>query len=246
MNAVVERNPEQSLPVAQPATTMSPMQMVALAVQQGMPLETLREIRQMQKEWEADESLRKFNEAFAAFKAEAIVIVKGTTINDGPLKGKKHADLFDVVGAVTPKLSAHGLSIAWKLTKDDKDWMEVTCTLRHAAGHSESVSMGGGPDTGPGRNAIQARGSTKTYLERYTATAILGLAAKDADDDGGKGGEELVTEKQAADLLAKITEVGADRDQFLKFLKVKQLSDLPAKRYTAAIRALEDKARGAR
>lgn len=190
MNAVVERKDDHSLPVAQPATTMSPMQMVALAVQQGLPLETLREIRQMQKEWEADEARRKFNEAFAAFKAEAIVIVKGTEIKDGPLKGKKHADLFDVVGAVTPKLSAHGLSIAWKLTKDEKDWMEVTCTLRHAAGHSESVSMGGGPDGGPGRNAIQARGSTKTYLERYTATAILGLAAQDADDDGNSASKK--------------------------------------------------------
>lgn len=243
MNAVVEMKTEH---VAQPV--MNPMQMVALAVQQGMPLETLREIRQMQKEWEADEALRKFNEAFAAFKAEAIVIVKGTTINDGPLKGKKHANLFDVVSAVTPGLSAHGLSIAWKLTRDDKDWMEVTCTLRHAAGHSESVSMGGGPDTGPGRNAIQARGSTKTYLERYTATAILGLAAQDADDDGNKagGGRELITEKQAADLLAKITEVGANKAQFLKFLKIEKLSDLEAKRYSAALQALEDKARGNR
>ena len=176
------------------AVTISPMQMLAQAFQQGMPLETIKELRKIQKEWEADEALRKFNEAFAAFKAEAIVIVKSTTIKDGPLKGKKHATLFDVVGVVTPRLSAYGLSISWKLTKDDPSWMEVTCTLRHAAGHCESVSMGGGPDTGPGRNAIQARGSTKAYLERYTATAILGLAAQDADDDGNGAGK-----KQAAD-----------------------------------------------
>lgn len=184
MNAVVEMKTEH---VSQPV--MNPMQMVALALQQGLPLETLREVRQMQKEWEADEAVRKFNEAFAAFKAEAIVIVKGTTINDGPLKGKKHANLFDVVDAVTSKLSAHGLSIAWKLTKDEKDWLEVTCTLRHSAGHFETVSMGSGPDMGPGRNAIQARCSAKTYLERYTATAILGLAAQDADDDGDAAGK---------------------------------------------------------
>lgn len=230
------------------AVAISPMQMLAHAVQQGVPLETIRELRQLQKEWESDEARRQFNEAFAAFKAEAIVIVKGTEIKDGPLKGKKHANLFDVVSAVTPKLSEFGLAISWKLTKDDKDWLEVTCTLRHSAGHFETVSMGSGPDTGPGRNAIQARCSAKTYLERYTATAILGLAAQDADDDGNKagGGLELISEKQAADLLAKITEVGANKEQFLKFLKVEQLSDLPAKRYTAAIRALEDKARGNR
>ena len=70
--------------------------------------------------------------------------------------------------------------------------MEITCTLSHEGGHSESVSMGGPPDTGPGRNAMQARGSTKTYLERYTLTAILGLAAQDADDDG-KGGPAKVS-----------------------------------------------------
>jgi hypothetical protein len=229
--------------------TVTPMEMLAIAVRQGADLEKMRMLMDLKREWEADEARRKFNEAFAAFKAEAITIVKGTTIKDGPLKGKKHADLFDVVGAVTPKLSAHGLSIAWKLTKDDKDWMEVTCTLRHAAGHSETVSMGGGPDMGPGRNAIQARGSTKTYLERYTATAILGLAATDADDDGNKagdGGPELITEKQAADLNAKISEVGANKAAFLKFLKVEKLSDLEAKRYTSALQALEDKARGNR
>jgi hypothetical protein len=176
----------------QPASlpTITPMEMLAIAVKQGADLEKMRMLMDLKREWEADEARRKFNEAFAAFKAEAIVIVKSTLIKDGPLKGKKHANLFDVVGAVTPKLSAHGLSIAWKLTKDDKDWMEVTCTLRHAAGHSESVSMGGGPDTGPGRNAIQARGSTKSYLERYTATAILGLAASDDDDDGNSAGKD--------------------------------------------------------
>lgn len=232
---------EQSTAVS---TVITPMEMLAVAVKQGADLEKMRMLMDLKREWEADEARRKFNEAFAAFKAEAIVIVKGTTIKDGPLKGKKHADLFDVVGAVTPKLSAHGLSIAWKLTKDDKDWMEVTCTLRHAAGHSESVSMGGGPDTGPGRNAIQARGSTKTYLERYTATAILGLAAQDADDDGNKAGSaELITEKQAADLKALGEEVKADRDKFLAYMGVKMLCEIPAKDYIKAVRALESKRR---
>lgn len=187
MSAVVEVNTGQNFPVAQ--APMNPMQMLGHAVQQGMPIETLRELMQLKKEWEADEARRQFNEAFAAFKAEAIVIVKNTEIKEGPLKGKKHANLFDVVSAVTPKLSAHGLTIAWKLTKDEKDWLEVTCTLRHSAGHFENVSMGSGPDMGPGRNSIQARCSAKTYLERYTATAILGLAAENADDDGDAAGK---------------------------------------------------------
>ena len=143
--------------------------------------------------WEKSESIKAFNAAFSDFKSEAVQIIKRTPVKDGPLKGKFHANLFDIVHAVTPNLSKHGLAISWKLTKDEPAWMEVSCVLRHAGGHSESVSMGSAPDSGPGRNAIQARGSAKTYLEKYTATAILGLAAQDADDDGLASGKPAVS-----------------------------------------------------
>ena len=88
------------------------------------------------------------------------------------------------MNAVTPALSKHGLSSSWKLTRDEKDWMEVTCYLRHVGGHEESVSMGGPPDAGGAKNAIQARASTKTYLERYTLKAITGLSEQNDDTDG--------------------------------------------------------------
>jgi hypothetical protein len=182
----------------------TPMAMLAEAVRKGMDVATIKDLMQLQKEWEANEARKAFNVAFAAFKAESVEIVKGTLIESGPLKGKKHADLFDVVSATMPALSKHGLSTAWKLSKDEPAWMEVTCTLSHSAGHSESVSMGGAPDDGPGRNAIQARGSVKTYLERYTLTAILGLAARDADDDGKGLDTRGLDASQHADFEAAI------------------------------------------
>lgn len=236
MNAVVEHKPE-----SRAVATVTPMEMLNLAVQRGADLDQLQKLMDLQERYEANEARRRFNEAFAAFKSEAIVIVKSTEIKDGPLKGKKHANLFDVVAAVTPKLSEHGLAISWKLTKDEKDWMEVTCTLRHIGGHAESVSMGAAPDTGPGRNAIQARGSTKSYLERYTATAILGLAAADVDDDAQGGGVEKVSEKQAADLKALAEEVGANIERFLKYMGVESFADLPAADYAKAVKELEKK-----
>lgn len=174
-------------PQRMPATPENPMQMVALAVAQGADIAKLEKLLDLQQRWEKEEARKAFNRAFSAFKSEAVKIIKRTEVKDGPLKGKFHANLFDVVDGTTPYLSKHELAISWRLSKDEPQWMEVTCTLRHAMGHSESVSMGGAPDTGPGRNAIQARGSTKSYLERYTATAILGLAAQDADDDGAGG-----------------------------------------------------------
>lgn len=178
------------------------MEMLASAVATGN-VELVKELYAFKKQVEADEAKKAFAEAFSRFKAEAVVIVKNVTITDGPLKGKKHADNYGVCSAVIPALSKYGLSHSWKLTKDEPGWMEVTCTIRHVTGYSESVSMGGAPDTGPGRNAIQARGSTKTYLERYTLLAATGLAAQDDNDGVGSGksqgmsDEDFVTRKTA-------------------------------------------------
>ena len=140
--------------VAKTGQAATPATLLAMAVQQGADLEKLEKLMELQQRWEANEARKAFNTAFAAFKADAVAIIKRTEIKDGPLKGKFHANLFDVVDAVTPGLSKHGLAISWSLTEDTKDWMRVTCTLRHVSGHSESVAMGAAPDAGPGRNAI--------------------------------------------------------------------------------------------
>lgn len=165
---------------------LTPIQELQMQIARTGDLEKLKQYREIEREWKADQAKQAFNAAFAAFKAEAVKLVRTKKITSGPLAGMKHVELGEVVRVATPALSKHGLSISWKLSRDDKDWMEVTCTLRHADGHSEAVAMGGAPDVGPGRNAIQARGSAKTYLERYTATAILGLAPE--EDDDGRGG----------------------------------------------------------
>ena len=177
----------------QPSPALAPMQELQMQIVRTGDLEKLKELRAIEKEWREDQAKQAFNAAFAAFKSEAVKLLRTKTVNDGPLKGKKHVELGEVVRVATPALSKHAMSISWKLTKDDKDWMEVTCTLRHKDGHSETVSMGAAPDAGPGRNAIQARGSAKTYLERYTATAILGLAPE--EDDDGMGGQRTENER---------------------------------------------------
>jgi hypothetical protein len=176
--ALLIPEPQQAI---QPIT---PLSMIQLALQQGASVEILRDLFQLKKEVEADEARKAYDMAFAAFKSESIRIVKNIEVTAGPLNGKKYADLLAVVEALTGKLSAHGLSSSWKITKDDPQWLEVTCTIRHERGHSESVSMGGPPDAGGAKNAIQARASTVTYLQRYTLLAATGMAAGGTDTDG--------------------------------------------------------------
>lgn len=168
--------------VATPAG--SPMGMMLAAMRQGASLEQIGQMMDLQERWQKAEARKAYDAAFAAFKADGVRIIKGRKVTDGPLKGKSYAELHDIVNAVTEALSRHGLSSWWRLTKDDRDWMEVTCYLRHVGGHEESVSMGGPPDTGGAKNAIQSRASAKTYLERYTLKAILGLSEEMDDNDG--------------------------------------------------------------
>lgn len=175
-------------PQSRALTTATPGDLLRIAVEQGADLDKLERLMALQERWQATEARKAYDAAFAAFKAEAVTIIKNRAVTAGPLNGKKYAELFAVVNAVTPALSRHGLSSAWQITKDEKDWLEVTCTLRHAAGHFESVSMGGPPDAGGAKNAIQARASTVSYLQRYTLKAITGLSEQEDDNDGGHGG----------------------------------------------------------
>lgn len=182
----IEKKPSALVPTQ--ATT--PADLLRIAVQGGADLDRLERLMALQERYEATEARKAYDIAFTAFKAEAVRIVKNRGVTDGPLKGKRYAELFAVVNAITPALSKHGLSASWKLSKDDKDWIEVTCTLKHVGGHFEVVAMGGPPDTGGAKNAIMARASTVSYLERYTLKAITGLSEQNDDDDGAGGAEE--------------------------------------------------------
>lgn len=201
MADVADVTPIEAAPAAVPAVqqqsalapqqraslAITPGDLLRIAVESGADMDRLEKLMAMYERWEAKQAKRSYDDAFASFKAEAVVVLKGRERKDGPLRGTSYAELHHVVDAVTPALSRNRLSSSWKLTKDEKDWVEVTCYLRHADGHEESVSMGGPPDNGPARNAIQARSSAITYLQRITLKAICGVAEKDDDDDGAGG-----------------------------------------------------------
>jgi hypothetical protein len=192
-------NTQTALLIPEPQTAIqpiTPLSMIQLALQQGASVEVLRDLFKLKQEVDADEARKAYDMAFAAFKAESIRIVKNIEVTAGPLNGKKYADLLAVVDALTAKLSAHGLSSSWKISKDELQWIEVTCTIRHERGHSEAVSMGGPPDVGGAKNAIQARASTVTYLQRYTLLAATGMAAGGTDTDGRAPQKNGLTDEQ--------------------------------------------------
>jgi len=173
--------------VVKTAQTATPATLLQMAVQQGADLDRLERLMALQERWEAGEAKKAFDDAHAAFKGEAVEIIKRKQVDFANKTGGrtqyKHAELADVVDALSLPLSRHGFSWKW-VPKQTPDWLEVTCTLTHRAGHSESVTLGAAPDASGGKNSIQAIISTKTYLERHTLKAIAGVAEKGEDDDG--------------------------------------------------------------
>ena len=198
---LAEREPAQVAPIPQ-----APKQTdyVLAVLERGGDLAQIEKMMELQERMRRQQAETAYYEGLAGFKAEAIEIIKRKRVhfesrNGGGTTDYKHARLSDVIEAVAPALSKHGFGYSWS-TKQERtgktvDWVEVTCTLRHRLGHSESVTLGGPPDTSGNKNPIQQVVSAVSYLERHTLKAITGVAEKD-DDDDGRGGPEG-TEPQA-------------------------------------------------
>ncbi|TAM22397.1 MAG: single-stranded DNA-binding protein [Nevskiaceae bacterium] len=188
----VERSPAQVRPIATPA------ELLRLVVEQNSSMEKIQQMMDLQDRWEAAQARKAFNGAMAKFREAHVKVTRSATVEQGPLKGTTYAKLSDFVSAAAPALSAAGLSVSWLITRDEEKWLEVACIVRHVDGHDERTVMGGPPDVGGAKNAIQARASTVSYLEKYTLKMALGLAEQDDDDDGNGGPRNGHPEPSAA------------------------------------------------
>lgn len=211
-----------------------------------MKLEELKQMFELQKEWEANESKKAYHEAMAMFKAEAPEITKDKTVGyeteKGGVVGYRHASLANVTNTINKALGEHGLSVGWT-TSQEKD-VTVTCTITHKMGHSESTSLTAAPDNSGKKNPIQSLGSTISYLERYTILALTGLATTDMDDDGQSSGPEpeYITEEQAIELGIIIEEKNIDLERLLEKLKIESLAHLHKEHFESSFRTLKNAA----
>lgn len=227
------------LPVAPPAGASPVMAMLSDAIQKGMSIDVIREIKAMAKEIAADEARRAFDEAIASAKSEITPIVK----NRSGHGDKRYADFAAIATAVDPILSRHGLS--YRHRSDQGDKIVVTCILSHKAGHFEETKLTGPADTSGSKNAIQAIGSTLTYLQRYTLLLALGLATSQDDDGQAAGAGETISDEQLAELRTLADEVGGDIAKLCQHFKVEALPDLPKAKFVEAVGIMELKRRKA-
>ena len=189
--------------------SVTPADMIKMAVAGGADLEKLEKLMLLQERWEGNEAKKEYHIAMAAFKANPPRIEKDKTVGYQPKIGARvgyaHASLANVCDKINSELSKHGLSVSW--THRQNGTIAVTCKITHIKGHSEETTLAAGADTTGSKNSIQAIGSTITYLERYTLLSLTGLATCEQGDDGmaSKNGKPELKKPEALDKGAPVS-----------------------------------------
>ena len=188
-------------PPFQPVTLMTVIDRLSNNPQ--VNLEQLQQLLAMNERWEMSKAKAEYREALAQFKKEPPEIVKNR-LAKMEKDGKKlfeysYADLDAVTTAITEGLAAVGITHNFQI-KQENGLISVTCILSKGIFSEDGVTLTAGADTSGAKNAIQAIGSTLSYLERYTLLAACGMSAGLPDDDGkgGDTGNKLTQEQRKA------------------------------------------------
>lgn len=222
------------------ATALTPLQMAYQLIARGADIGAVEKMLAVSKELAADQARRAFDASIAEAKAEITPVMK----NREGHNGKRYADFSAIAKAIDPIISKHGLSYRFRSAQGDR--ISVTCILSHKEGHSEETTLSGPPDASGSKNAIQAIGSTLTYLQRYTLVQALGLAATEDEDDGRAAGIGMaISDQQRQELDDLLAVTGADLDKFLAYFKAEYLAELPSARFAEAKKLLEAKRKAA-
>ena len=169
--------------------------------------------------------------ALAAAQAEMPTVAKSKTAKvptkAGGSYSYSYADLADVMTAVAPVLSKHGLAVTTTTARLENVGWIIEGRLTHEAGAYISARLPASFTGGP-----QQVGSELTYARRYLLGMLTGVVTDD-DDDGQaaqhapqRQAPQAVISKPAPPrvtpmdgMVAAMTEAGVETDQMLDYAR---------------------------
>jgi len=157
--------------------------LMELAITSDADVDKLSKLMDLQERWEAKEAKSLFVASMSEFQSICPPVLKAKTGHNC-----KYATLPAIHTVIKKPLHDCGLSFRYEQSVKNSE-MTVRCIVTHTNGHSESTSMSAPMDASGSKNAIQAIGSSNSYLQRYTLIGALGIVTADTDDDGMKANE---------------------------------------------------------
>lgn len=211
-----------------------------------IPADKLQVIAQMRREVLSDQAREAFQIAFAEFSAELPQVERDGTVEllkDGRALGKyKFTTIEEMDRVLRPLLAKYGFALSFA-SRDDKEAVVITGTISgHGWERSSTYSLP--PDQGPGRNALQARGSARRYAKRYITDDLCNVVRKGKDDDGkGVTIENLIDATQLTELTELIKATNTNEAVFLKLMVsgAESLADIRMRDFGRLVLALKER-----
>lgn len=216
------------LPQPPLSSALTPMAMLAQAVERGANPDMIERLMGLQERWEKSQAKKQFEQALSAAKQKIKPIVR----NKMGHNNKRYADLAAVADAVDEILSENGLQYNFRPEQAGKQ-ITVTCIV-FGYGHSTETPLSAEADISGNKTAIHALASTLTYLQRYSLMLALGLAA--GNDDDGKAAGEIsapapppgsISSEQVDQIRGALAEKGCSERAFLQHVKHKSVESIP-------------------
>ena len=236
-------------------------QMVAMieriALDPAIPIERLERVLAMKERMEdrarEDDDRRAKREYFAAMsKCQAALPVVTKNRRNVHTKSN-YADLAAIEQQAMPIIHQHGFAVSFQPDGyNDKGEQRVLWQISHEGGYSREgvgeipVDKAGSQGT-VNKTGTQAFGSTATYGRRYLLCLLFNISTGDDNDGNAFETPDLVNIEQLEEIDKLIDEAvkarpGTTReawvDEFLTYMKVASLADIPAKDFGKAKTAI--------
>lgn len=206
-------------------------------------VEKMQALLEMQRTLMADQSKAEFNTAFARLAGRLPRVKKNGRVELGAGKGSyPFAKWEDMDRVIRPLMESEGFALMFnsKPRPGEGGGLIVSGELMHRDGYSKSAEMPLPLDSGPGRNNLQAAGSTLSYGKRYVAEMLLNIV-REGEDNDGVDNFDLISNEEAADLSRSLTETSSNLTVFLEFMGVAAIPDIPKSQLTRAKNAIAAK-----
>ncbi len=221
------------------AEVISPVERIIQAVGPGQDLDKLRQIFELQKDWEANEARKMFTKSFAIAQANILPVVKKKYNSQTK---SKYSDLSDVIETAQPIYTKEGFSVTFDEGDSPKEnHIRVLADVIHSAGYTKQyhydVPMDGkGLRGNENMTAIHGKASSTSYGRRYLMCMIWNIPT--SDNDGNTMKTENISPVQLKTLDDLITTKQLDKGLLLTFLEIESLEQLPSKEYMKALSAI--------
>lgn len=234
---------EPAPPVAQSEAGAIVSMIERMARDPQVNVDKVREFMALRKEMLADEAEQKFNDAMARTQSEMRAVAVDAS---NPQTRSKYASYFALDKAVRPIYTKHGFGLSFDTADGAPEGCirvvcYVTCAGHTRKYHVDMPADGKGAKGGDVMTKTHAAGAAMTYGQRYLLKMIFNIAVGEDVDGNAPVNNDPISDEQAARITTLVAETKSNIAIFLKWIGAESISDIPARKYAAAIAGLEAK-----